>query len=258
MKTYLDDIIDWHLNEKVQLDLNENEILRMSAGRSFTKPFAAALTAGDKISIIAEIKKKSPSLGYINKEVLVGRQAIKYKQGGAACISVLTDKKFFEGNNEDLLTARSTVDLPILRKDFVVRRSDVFESKAIGADAILLIVAALNDADLASFISVARELNLETLVEVHDLEDIERAVNAGAEMIGVNQRDLYTFEVDRERALKMASFTPEGIVKVAESGIRGREDIIELESAGYDAVLIGELLMRSNDCADELRKLLER
>ncbi len=258
MKTYLDEIIRWHLDEKITADLNENEILRISSSTSPSKSFSSAIISQENISVIAEIKKKSPSLGYINKEVLVGRQALRYKRGGAACISVLTDGNFFDGKNEDLLTVRSTVDLPILRKDFVVRRSDVFESKVIGADAILLIVAALSDSDLKEFISLAKELNMEALVEIHDLNELDRAIDAQAEIIGVNQRDLYTFEVDRSRALKLAEQIPNTLVKVAESGIKDRSDIIELESAGYDAVLIGELLMKSEDCEAELRNLMVR
>ncbi len=258
MKTYLDEIIRWHLDEKVIADLNENEILRISASTSPSKLFSSAIISQENISVIAEIKKKSPSLGYINKEVLVGRQALRYKRGGAACISVLTDGNFFDGKNEDLLTVRSNVDLPILRKDFVVRRLDVFESKVIGADAILLIVAALSDSDLKEFISLAKELNMEALVEIHDLTELDRAIDAQAEIIGVNQRDLYTFEVDRSRALKLAEQIPNTLVKVAESGIKDRSDIIELESAGYDAVLIGELLMKSEDCEVELRNLMVR
>jgi indole-3-glycerol phosphate synthase len=256
MKTYLDEIIEWHRNGVKPLELNENEILRLASKSSGARKFSDAIKSDPNVSIIAEIKKKSPSLGYLQKDILVGKQAINYKLGGAKCISILTDTKFFDGKKEDLIAVKAAVDLPLLRKDFIVRRSDLFESKLIGADAVLLIVAALSDNELKSFLSISTDLNLEALVEVHDLEELDRALSAGAEMVGVNQRDLYTFEVDRTRAVKLVSQIPENILKVAESGIKERLDIKVLSEAGFDAVLIGEVLMKSADPKSLLENLL--
>jgi indole-3-glycerol phosphate synthase len=169
--------------------------------------------------------------------------AAEYEAGGAACLSVLTDREFFGGSPDDLVAARSACSIPVLRKDFTVAANDVCDARLMGADAVLLIVAALEQAELAGLVELARQLGLDVLVEVHDGEELARALDAGSELIGVNQRDLRTFEVDHRRALALAAEVPSGVVSVAESGIRGPEDAARLAAAGYDAVLVGESLV---------------
>jgi indole-3-glycerol phosphate synthase len=173
--------------------------------------------------------------------------AAEYESGGAACLSVLTDRDFFGGSAEDLGAARSACSLPVLRKDFTVSALDVCDARTMGADAVLLIVAALTDGELRSFLALAERLSLTPLVEVHDELELKRALAAGAGVVGVNQRDLRTFEVDRERALALAGSIPADVVAVAESGIRGADDVASLAGAGFRAVLVGETLIRSHD-----------
>ncbi len=184
--------------------------------------------------------------------------AADYEAGGAACLSVLTDQEFFGGSPADLRAARSACALPVLRKDFTVGALDVCDARAMGADAVLLIVAALDDTELASLLELARIPRLDALVEVHDDAELDRALAAGADLVGVNQRDLRTFEVDHERALRLASRLPDGIVAVAESGIRDAGDVRRLAAAGYDAVLVGETLVGASDREAAVSGMLER
>jgi indole-3-glycerol phosphate synthase len=178
-----------------------------------------------------------------------------YEAGGAACLSVLTDERYFGGSPADVAAARAAVDLPVLRKDFTVAEADVCDARIMGADAILLIVAALDDVELRSFRALAAELGLAALLEVHDEHELERAVAADADLIGVNQRDLRTFEVDRDLAARLAAAMPAGVVKVAESGVRDARDATALLAAAYDAVLVGESLVTSGDPAGAVRSM---
>ena len=176
--------------------------------------------------------------------------------GGAACLSVLTDEEFFGGSPADLSAARQAAGLPVLRKDFTVQEADVADARIMGADAVLLIVAALDDDELRRLAALSAELGLAALVEVHDDDELERALSAGARLVGVNQRDLRTFAVDHERACALAARIPAGVTAVAESGIRDADDARRLADAGYDAILVGETLVRAEDRGAALRSLV--
>jgi indole-3-glycerol phosphate synthase len=178
-----------------------------------------------------------------------------YEQGGASCLSVLTDEHFFGGSVEDLQIARASTSLPVIRKDFTVSEFDVVDARLMGADCVLLIAAALSDDELARFHDLAVHIDLEVLVETHDEHELERALNVGANIVGVNQRDLITFEVDHARAERMASLIPPTVVRVAESGVRNADDARRLRDAGYDAVLVGESIVTSSDPVAAVRDL---
>ncbi len=220
-----------------------------------TRGFARALTSPG-LSVIAEIKRRSPSKGALAPDDLDPALLAKsYEDGGAACLSVLTDGPHFGGSTDDLGRAREAVDLPVLRKDFTVDERDVCDARLMGADAVLLIAAALDGDELARFHSLAVQLGLDALVEVHDEHELARALDIGASLIGVNQRDLVTFDVDHDRAVRVAGAIPGGIVKVAESGVRGARDAARLADAGFDAVLVGEHLVTSGDPSSAIRDL---
>lgn len=231
------------------------DLLSMARDTGPCLGFARAL-AGRGLSIIAEIKRRSPSKGDLNLSLDPASQAKVYEFHGASCVSVLTDGKYFGGSLQDLKVVRSNVRIPILRKDFTVCTNDVLDAKLNGADAVLLIVAALSQGELEEFLGVAKEVGLDSLVEVHDREELERAKAAGAELVGVNQRDLFTFEVDSGRAAALAIDISESAVKVCESGISSSIQIRSLAEAGYDAALIGETLVRSMDPGRTLSELL--
>ena len=207
------------------------------------------------LAVIAEVKRRSPSRGALAPDLDPGRVAAEYAAGGAACLSVLTDEAFFGGRPGDVAAARRASGLPVLRKDFTVSANDVCDARIMGASAVLLIVAALDDAELASFHALAGRLGLEALVEVHTDDELDRALALRAHVIGVNQRDLATFEVDTGRAARMAERLPEDVVAVAESGIRGAEDARRLAAAGYQAVLVGESVVTSGDRTGAVRAL---
>ncbi|MGO9456214.1 MAG: indole-3-glycerol phosphate synthase TrpC [Acidimicrobiales bacterium] len=213
------------------------------------RPFAAALAARavDGLAVVAEVKRRSPSKGDLDAGLDPAAVAASYAAGGATCLSVLTDGDFFGGSPDDLAAARAAVGLPVLRKDFTVSLADVCDARLMGADAVLLIVAALSDTELAELWGLAGRLGLDALVEVHDRDEVARALDAGARLLGVNQRDLSTFEVDGERAVRLAAEIPEDVVAVAESGIGGPADAGRLAAAGYQAVLVGESLVRAGD-----------
>ena len=218
----------------------------------------------DKSGIIAEIKRKSPSKGVINPHVSVERTSIGYMQAGASALSVLTDKQFFGGSNEDLTLARKYNFCPILRKDFTIDEYQIVEAKSIGADAILLIAAALNAATLKSLASFARSFGLEVLLEVHSEEELRESLDAGADLIGVNNRNLKTFELSIEVSKQLASLIPSSIVKVSESGIESVQAILELKKFGYRGFLMGQNFMQHSrpevackEFIDDLRKQLE-
>jgi indole-3-glycerol phosphate synthase len=207
------------------------------------------------ITVVAEIKRRSPSKGDLAPGLDPATGAKAYEAGGAAALSVLTDAEFFGGSPEDLVAARAAVGIPVLRKDFVVDERDVCDARVMGADAVLLIVAALSDEELKRFHALAAELGMAALVEVHDAEEIARAVVIHADLIGVNQRDLRTFEVDTGRAARLSKAIPSGVRKVAESGIRGADDLARLADAGYSAALVGEHLVTAPDPGAALRQL---
>jgi indole-3-glycerol phosphate synthase len=262
MSSYLDGIVAWHRARAAEDGRDVETIAGLAHARSAARnsddgprPFAKSLRGADSPTIIAEVKRRSPSKGDLAPDLDPAILAAAYEEGGAACISVLTEAPHFGGSPEDLTSARSATTLPVLRKDFTVCEADIYDTRIMGADAVLLIVAALSDAELIRFLVLAGELQLDALVEVHDLDEAARALAAGARLVGVNQRDLRTFEVDTARAERVAAGLPPGIVKVAESGIRSRDDVTRLGDAGYDAVLVGELLVRSPDRVGAVRAL---
>ena len=225
-----------------------------------TRGFSARLRIDSQagLAIIAEIKRRSPSKGVLNSDLDPARLATTYEQAGASCMSVLTDEHFFGGSVDDLQRARAATRLPVLRKDFTVSLHDVCDARLMGADCVLLIVAALSPTELRDMHALAIEIGLDVLVETHDEREIDQALEAGAKLIGVNQRDLKTFAVDHERAVRVAGHIPDGVLKVAESGVRNRDDAASLRSAGYDAILVGETLVVSEDPAATLATLRVR
>ena len=255
MATYLDAILAAHRARAAADARSLDAVVERARRAPPVRDFAAALRAPG-LSVIAEVKRRSPSKGPLAPDLVPGLVAKAYVDGGAAALSVLTDADHFGGSAADLVEARSSVDLPVLRKDFTVDLRDVADARFIGADAVLLIVAALDDAELRDFHALADDLGLDTLVEAHDEAEVERALAAGARIVGVNQRDLVTFAVDTERAVRVASAIPDDVVKVAESGIRDGRDAARLADAGYDAVLVGEHLVTSGDPAEAARALV--
>jgi indole-3-glycerol phosphate synthase len=217
--------------------------------------FLAAL-AGRQPAVIAEIKKASPSKGILAAEFDPAATAQLYQEGGAAAISVLTDEKHFQGSLSDLESARGAVRLPALRKDFTIDAYHIHQAAAYGADAILLIAAILTESEMREFRELAERYGMAALVEVHDAEELEPALASGARLIGVNNRNLHTFEVSLETSIRLAGKIPAGVVKVAESGIHSAADVQQLRAAGYQAFLVGEHLMKSGDPAGALRALL--
>ncbi len=214
-----------------------------------------ALRRKDRTNIIAEIKRASPSKGVINDGIDVAEMAIKYRDGGAAAISVLTEEDFFKGSLDDLVKVRSSVDLPLLRKDFIVDEFQILEAAAARADVILLIVAALDETPLAELHDLAsRDLGMDVIVEVHTLFELETAARIGATVVGVNNRNLQTLEVSLDVSRELIPFRPPGALMIAESGISTKLQIEELKSLGYDGFLIGETLMRTGDARQILRE----
>lgn len=247
--TYLDEIVAAHRDAAAADDRELDALIELARARGPGRGFRHALLEAAGLAVISEIKRRSPSKGDINPEIDVAAWAAEYERGGATCLSVLTDREFFGGSGDDLTAARGAVTIPVLRKDFTVSARDVCDARIMGADAVLLIVAVLDDAELADFHALAIELGMDVLVETHDEPEVERALTIDAAMIGVNQRDLVTFQVDQERAVRVARALPDGVVRVAESGVGGPDDARALRSAGYHAVLVGESLMTSGDPA---------
>jgi len=212
----------------------------------------------DGVNVIAEFKRRSPSKGVIRMDAEVRSMVRSYEAGGAAGISVLTEQDYFDGSLDDLRTVKTSVALPVLRKDFLFDEYQIFESAAAGADAILLIVAALDDERLARLRHLAEEeLGMDALVEVHDEAEMKRAAAAGAKLIGVNNRNLHTFEVSIDTSVRLASKAPSGTTLVSESGLRSAEDLAMLRRGGYRGFLIGESLMRADNPVEALRELLQ-
>jgi len=247
-------IVETKRAELGQLAPVRGELERRAAVRTDFRDFRAALSTRAP-AIIAEVKKASPSKGVFLDSYDPGAIAQTYAAGGAAALSVLTDRDYFQGSLDDLETARGSVALPVLRKDFTIDELHVIEAAAHGADAILLIAAILEENELRRLRELAARHRIAALVEVHDAAELEAAIGSGAEIIGVNNRNLHTFEVTLETSLRLAEKIPAGAVKVAESGIHSRADVARLQAAGFQAFLVGEHLMKSADPAGALRAL---
>ena len=238
--------------------VSQAELERRSAGVSTPRGFARALMdkSRDGFGLIAEIKRASPSKGLIRADFDPAAHAAEYQAGGAACLSVLTDEPYFQGHDDYLVAARAACDLPCLRKDFMVDVWQVAESRALGADAILIIVAALDDATMAEIESAAFDHGMDVLVEVHDEAEMDRAGALGATLVGVNNRDLKTFTVDLAITERLATRAPGGALLVTESGLFTAADAARLEASGARAMLVGESLMRQTDVEAATRALL--
>jgi len=228
---------------------------RAASGRPRGADFEAALAVADRVNVIAECKRRSPSKGVLAADYDPVRIARQYEEGGAAAISVLTEPTFFDGALEHLTAVRSSVVLPLLRKDFIVDEYQLFEARAAGADAVLLIVAALEQAQLSALQKRAWDLELATLVEVHDEAELARAVDSGARVIGVNNRNLRTLEVDVNASDRIAARLPRDVTAVSESGLKSRDELEHLAGAGYQAFLIGERFMTDPNPAAAIRRL---
>lgn len=255
--TYLDRIVAWHRRRAESDARDRDDLTARCHAMAPARGFRARLETDSRVglSVISEIKRRSPSKGDLDAELDPARLSEEYRDGGASCLSVLTDEEFFGGSIRDLQIASAASGLPVLRKDFTVGVLDVLDARLMGADCVLLIAAALDDTDLAETHGVAREIGLDVLVEIHDERELERALSVGADLVGVNQRNLVTFEVDHERALRMGSGMPESVVRVAESGVRGPDDARDLRGAGYHAVLVGESLVMARDPRSAVRAL---
>ena len=241
-------------------EVGEQELLEQAAIASAPRGFVAALqsrvAAGDA-AVIAEIKKASPSKGVIRENFDPVEIAASYRAGGASCLSVLTDRDFFQGHEDYLVAARAACELPVIRKDFIVDSYQVAEARAIGADCILLIVAALDDSALAELHVAARELGMDVLVEVHDRAELERALALELALVGINNRDLRTFDTSLDTTIQMLDAIPQDCMVVTESGIHSRDDVALMRSHGVNAFLVGEAFMRKPDPGQELKALFE-
>jgi indole-3-glycerol phosphate synthase len=232
------------------------ELRRQALLRNDFRPFRAGLHLGGEIAVIAEVKKASPSAGIIAADFNPLSQAREYARGGAQALSILTDEKYFHGSLAYLRQVREQVDLPLLRKDFIIDELQVYESVVAGADAILLIVASLDDEKLRALYDLAKTCQLDVLVEVHDLREMDRALEVGADLIGINNRNLKTFQVDLATTEELAEEIPNDTIGVSESGIRTAEDVRRVRAAGISAVLVGETLMRAKNVPQKLQELM--
>ncbi len=222
--------------------------------RGFARALQAAIAAGDP-AVIAEVKKASPSKGVIRPDFHPADIAVSYEFGGAACLSVLTDEDFFQGHDRYLQQAREACTLPVLRKDFIIDPYQVYEARVLGADCILLIVSALDDLQLAELSALALQLGMDVLVEVHDIDELERAIQVPVPLIGINNRNLRTFEVSLQTTLTMKDAVPRDRLLVTESGILGPADVATMRAAGVHAFLVGEAFMRAEEPGEALRQL---
>ncbi|MDR3069226.1 MAG: indole-3-glycerol phosphate synthase TrpC [Cellulomonas sp.] len=233
-----------------------DDLKALAAKRPSAVDAVARLHVADAVTIIAEVKRSSPSAGALAQIDDPAALAAEYESGGAAVVSVLTEQRRFGGSLADLDQVRARVDVPVLRKDFVVEPYQVWEARAHGADLVLLIVAALEQTVLISLVERVHSLGMTALVEVHDTEEVARAVDAGARVIGVNARNLKTLQVDRTTFAQVAPAVPSGVVAVAESGVRGTHDVVEYARAGADAVLVGEVLVTGGDPRQSVAELV--
>jgi indole-3-glycerol phosphate synthase len=249
-------IVDHKRRELDEISVPRGEVERWAAQRvDERRDFKAALLARPR-AIIAEIKKASPSRGLLTADFRPVETAEAYEAGGAACLSVLTDREFFQGSLEDLERARLAVSLPVLRKDFTIDEFHVIEAAAAGADAILLITAILSERELRDLRELAAQYDMAALVEVHSDDELSTAIDSGAEIVGVNNRDLHSFQVSLETSLRLADRMPDNTVRISESGIETAAQIATLQSAGYHGFLVGEHLMRAGDPRAALEALL--
>jgi indole-3-glycerol phosphate synthase len=237
-----------------------DDLDRAAASAGAPRGFRLSLEAKGRtgFGLIAEIKKASPSKGLIRADFRPAEHALAYQHGGAACLSVLTDAPYFQGHEDYLMDARAACDLPVLRKEFMIDPWQVAEARAIGADAILIIVAALDDSEMAEIEAAALERGMDVLVEVHDETELERAARLQSRLIGVNNRDLKTFRTDLATTERLAPLAPKGALRVAESGINRHEDLERLAQAGVRCFLVGESLIRQDDVEAATRQLLGR
>jgi len=256
--TILDEIYKHKLSEvaenkrQVSIETLKEQCKKKQKARSF----GAELKSNTNIRIIAEIKKASPSLGIIRKDFNPVDIARIYEAGGAAAISVLTDEKFFQGNLSYLTDVKKSVNLPILRKDFIIDAYQIFEARSAGADAILLIAALLSKEEMQRYLDLAGQLGMDCLVEVHTEAELKKALQTNANIIGINNRDLATFKTDLGTTLRLRPMIPAEKIVVSESGIKSRADVVKLIKEGVGAILVGETLMKSDDISAKLRELL--
>ncbi len=252
----LDKIVADKRREVERLRTQRAAIQEFCANREEYRDFTAALRNTRGVALIAEVKKASPSAGVICQNFVPVNIAKEYRTAGAAALSVLTDEKYFMGRIEYLQQIRAVVKLPVLRKDFIIDELQVYESVARGADAVLLIAAILDDTQLQDYLALAAQLRVAALVEVHDEEELTRAVQARAGIIGINNRDLRTFKVDLGTTERLAARLSTGTLIVAESGIGSRADVDRVAKAGAKAILVGESLMKSGDIAGKVKELI--
>lgn len=251
----LAEIVEQKRNEVAGMRPHTALLQAQAAARSDYRNFRETLQAHPP-AVIAEIKKASPSKGILSEDFDPASIAKVYQEGGAACLSVLTDRQYFQGSLDDLKAARAVVDLPVLRKDFIIDEIQIFEAAAHSADCILLIAAILDVRQLRDFRELAQSLHLSALVEVHNEMELAAAIDSGADLIGVNNRNLDTFEVSLDTSLRLSEKIPSSAVRVSESGIFTRDDVERLRSAGFQAFLVGESLMKAKDPAASLRALV--
>jgi len=244
-------------SEQTPLQLLQARIADAPSVRPFAAAIASKIKAGEP-GVIAEMKKASPSKGLIRADFDPASIARSYQAGGAACLSVLTDVDFFQGSDAYLQQARAACTLPVLRKDFTIDAWQVYEARVLGADCVLLIVGALDDRELAELTTLALELGMDVLVEVHDIDELERALQVPAPLLGINNRDLRTFEVSLDTTLGMQPAVPRDRILVTESGIGGPADVQRMRASGVDAFLVGEIFMRDADPGAALRRLFFR
>ncbi len=254
----LDSIIE-HKRKELQTDQEQIPLAKLKAkiaNLPATKDFKRAISQPDSINLIAEVKKKSPSKGIIREDFDPVSIAKTYAENGATAISVLTDVKFFDGSLDFLTAIREEVDVPLLRKDFTIDPYHIYQARVAGADAVLLIVAVLSSEQLCEFVEIASSLSMASLVEVHTAAELDIALDIGAEIIGINNRDLRTFNTDLSTTYKLREVIPSDRVVVSESGIYTRSDVESLRDVGIDAILVGESLMRSTDIGEKVRQLI--
>lgn len=242
--------------EKAKIALPPGVLIKNLAGIEPLRGFKESLSSKKAIGIIAEIKHSSPVKGLLRMDFDPEKLSIDYESGGAAAISVLTDERFFKGHKDYISLIKKVSRLPVLRKDFIIEDYQIIESRTCGADAILLIASILDDCTLKRLLELTVSLGMDALVEVHDRTELSRAVAVGAYMIGINNRNLQTFQVNLTTTLDLLNDVPEGVLLISESGISSRDDILMLEAAGVEAVLIGETLMRAHDPCAKLKELL--
>ncbi len=260
----LENIVSHKRNELVQLksrqplNILKDTIRELPPTRDLKKALlkSSLLNASKNISIIAEVKKASPSRGVIRSDFNPVEIAMEYQENGAVAISVLTDKKYFQGDLEYLKQIKEATSIPILDKDFIIDVYQIYQARIYSADAVLLIAAILSDAELTDYINLAHQLGLSALVEVHTLEELKRVLSTDAQIIGINNRDLTNFQVNTNTSLQLAKYIPDDKIVVSESGIDTKDIILSLQKEGIDAFLIGEALMKEKDIGKKLRELL--